>query len=309
MEIITYRELEKKEDIFLLLLKSFWLPASACWFQEYMKYETRIGDGPVGMCGIDSGRLVGFVGMMNIPTRTKQGEIENVGGIYMVAVRPSCMHQGIGKKLLNAAEEYMRKQGTRLSFLTTSRSIVAYNWYRKIGYEDVIEVDQLPHMYKYFRPSHKADKRQTTSKGYRIDIKKVQKLFDHHIRNRCGFVIRTTMDLKAREMVSIYNKKMSIAVDGGYALLRSSFDTVQFMEILARTQNAYKKLIKLAEAKARYASVAIYPFDPVALANFEKAGYRTDLGSYGVLMCKPLEGTSFYDLYDESFLLSRIDWF
>ncbi len=309
MEIITYRELEKKEDILLLMLKSFWMPITAPWFQEFMKYETRIGDGPVGMCGIDKGRLVGFVGMMNIPTRTKQGEIENVGGIYMVAVRPSCMRQGIGKKLLEAAEGHMRKQGTRLSFLTTSRSIVAYKWYRKIGYEDVIEVDQLPHMYKYFAPSHKADKKPTTPKEHRIDIKRVQELFDHHNQDRCGFVIRTTTDMKAREMEGVYNKKISIAVDGGYALLRSSFDTVQFMEILARTQNAYKKLIKLAEAKAKYASVVIYPFDPVARQTFEKAGYSYDLGSYGVLMCKALDGTSFYDLYDESFLLSRIDWF
>jgi len=299
MEIITYRELEKKEDIFLLMLKSFWMPVTARWFQEFIKYETRIGDGPIGMCGIDKGKLVGFVGMMNIPTRTKRGDIENVGGIYMVAVRPTCMRQGIGKKLLDTAEEYMRKQGTRLVFLTTSRSIVAYKWYRKIGYEDVIEVDQLPHMYK----------KPTTPKEHRINIKKVQELFDIYSQDRCGFVIRTTTDMKAREMEGVYNKKISIAVDGGYALLRTSLDTVQFKEILARTKTAYKKLIRLAEPKAKYASVAIYPFDPVAQQTFEKAGYLRDLGSYGVLMCKPLDGTSFYDLYDDSFLLSRIDWF
>lgn len=309
MKIITYRELENKEDIFLLMLKSFWAPMSARWFDKFRKYETRIGDGPVGMCGIEKGKLVGFVGMMNIPTRTKKGEIENVGGIYAVAVRPSCMRRGIGRKLLDAAEDYMRNQGTRLSFLTTSRSIVAYKWYCNIGYKDVAEVDRLPHMYKYFKPSHKPDKKPNTPKEYRLDNKKAQKLFEIYSQNHCGFVIRTMTDLKAREMDNVYDKKISLAVDGGYALLRISLGTVQFKEILARTQKAYKKMIKLAEAKAKYASVAIYPFDPVAQKIFEKAGYGRDMGSYGILMCKSLDGTKYYDLYDKSFLFSRIDWF
>jgi hypothetical protein len=164
-------------------------------------------------------------------------------------------------------------------------------------------------MYKHFKPSHKSDKKPNTPKEYRLDIKKAQKLFDSYSQNHCGFVIRSTTDLKAREMEGVYNKKISLTVDGGYAFLRTSFDTVQFMEVLARTQKVYKQLIKMAEAKAKYASLAIYPFDPVAQNIFEQGGYKTDMGSYGCLMCKSLDGTKYYDLYDKSFLLSRIDWF
>jgi len=309
MNIITYRELEKQDDIFLLILRSFGQAMAREWFHKYMKYETRIGDGPVGMCGIEKGEFVGFVGIMDIPTLTRYGKVENVGGIYGVAVKPTYARLGIGKKLLKAAEDYLRKQGTRLSFLTTSRSIVAYNWYRKAGYEDVKQIDRLPHLYKYLDPTRKTAKKGKVEKQHRIDIKHVQALFDQYCHKHCGFVLRTVKDLKAREMDGNFSKKLSIAMEDGYALLLNRYDSLMYVEILARNQKAYRELIKLAEAKAKYAMVALQPFAPGARRAFQKANYGADTGSYAVLMCKSLGDTSFNDLYDDGFILSELDWF
>ena len=309
MDILTYRELEHKEDIFILWLKSFGWPGSAKWLANFTKYDTRIGAGPVGMCGLIKGQMVGFVGIMTIPTRTRHGEIENVGGIYAVAVRPSYMRRGIGRKLLEASEKYLQGQGIRLSFLTTSRSIVAYQWYCDVGYEVVGSVESYPYMYKILNPSKSVKKKGMSVEKHRIDLEQVQKLFGWYGSKHCGFVIRGLKDLRAREMEGVFSRNLSITVDGGYALLKRSFGVIQHMEILARSMKAYTELIKLAGSKAKYAAVAIHPFDPKANKAFEEAGYQVDLGNYGVLMYKRLSRTTFEDVYDDSFMISRLDLF
>lgn len=309
MDIIAYRDLESKEDILLLLLKSFGWPGTAAWLANFKKYETRIGNGPVGMCGLIKGKLVGFVGIMTIPTRTRLGEFENVGGIYAVTVRPSYMCRGIGRKLLEASEKYLHKQGMRLIFLTTSRSIVAYKWYCEIGYKVIDIVDNYPYMYKIFDPPQAIKKEGTSKKRHKLDLKQVQGIWDWYGNKHCGFVIRNLKDLKAREMDGNFSKKLSVLVDGGYALLRSRCDTILYMETLARSQEAYRELIRLTEAKAKYAAVAIHPFDPKSQKAFKKAHYQPDWVGYGVLMCKPLAGTTFADLFDDSFIFSGLDWF
>ena len=309
MDIVPYRDLKIKEDVFILWLKSFGWPGSAGWLANFKKYETRIGNGPIGICGLIDGKLVGFVGIMIIPTRTRHGEIENVGGIYAVAVRPSYMRQGIGRKLLDASENYMRQQGMKLSFLTTSRSIVAFQWYCDIGYEVVETVDNYPYMYKTFNPPRSVNRKSRADKKNKLNIREVQKLFDWYSDKHCGFVIRNLRELKSREMADVFSKKLSIMVDGGYALLKSSCDAVQYKEILARNQKTYRELIKLAEAKAKYGAVAICPFDSKAQKALRKAHYLADFGSYAVLMCKPLAGTTFTDLYDDGFMFSDLDSF
>lgn len=309
MKIITYRDLKFKDDILMLWLKSFGWPGTPEWLTNFKKYETRIGDGPVGMCGLIKGKLVGFVGIMSIPTRTKHGEIEHVGGIYGVAVRPSYMRRGIGRKLLEASEEYLHQQGAKLIFLTTSRSIVAYKWYCEVGYKVVDIVDKYPYMYKIFNPPQAIKKENKSQKKHKFDINKIQKLWEWYTNKHCGFTIRSLKDLKSRGMEDVFSKKLSIITDGGYALLRSSCGTILYREIIARNQKVYRELIKLSEAKAKYAAAAVHPFDPKAQKVFEKSRYQVDLGGYDVLMCKQLTGKTFANFYDDSFMISRLDWF
>ena len=309
LDIITYRDLKVKDDIFILWLKSFGFNGTASWMEEYRHLEHWLGDGPIGMCGLLDGKLVGFVGIAEIPTRTKSGETEIVGGIHGIATRPGLRRQGIGRQLLDAAHEWLREQGHRLVFLTTSTSIVACEWYRKDGYEQVSAVDDYSYLYKVFDPARIAAKDRESDKQHRLDMNQPVELFEWFARNRCGFVDRTAKLLKARQGVGNFDRKLSLSVDNGYALLSSSLDCIRFCEILAKTKKAYRELIKLAEAKAGRAAVAIQPFDPKAVEVFRACGYTDDPGSFAILMVKSLDGTSFDDLYDDSFMISRIDWF
>jgi hypothetical protein len=80
-------------------------------------------------------------------------------------------------------------------------------------------------------------------------------------------------------------------------------------EILAKNQKTYRELIKLAEAQTEYGVLAFHPFDPNAQKAFIRAGYKSEPGNFITLMCKPLVKYKFADYYDDSFILSKVDWF
>lgn len=308
LEIVEYRDLRVQDDIFILWLKSFDFYASPAWLERFGKYEPALGNGPVGMCALLDGEFVGFVGIMQIPTRTKSGEIEMVGGIYGIATRPSVAHQGIGRKLLEESEKWLREHGCRVVFLTTSKSIVAHGWYASVGYTDVAAIDNYSYYYKLLK-RHLTDHRQKVPKAYRLNMQQVRDTFEWFTQDRCGFVIRHKDGLKAREMQGIFDSKVSLSVDGGYALLLRNPVAIRFCEILAHTKKAYTDLMRMAESLANEAVVSIHPFDPVAAEMFLRRGYTEDAGAYGTLMIKSLDGTRFEDLYDDSFMIARIDWF
>ncbi len=309
MDIVLYENLENKDELFILWMKSFGWPGTPEWLERFKRYETRIGEGPVGLCGLMDGELAGFVGVMIIPTRNRHGEVEKVGGIYAIATRPIYSRRGIGKRLLEASEEYLREQGAKLVFLTTSRSIVAYRWYCDAGYNAVEIVDNYPYMYNIFNPGREVDKDRKQDEKYKLDFDQIQNTFDWFVRNRSGFVIRDQKYLKAAEMIGAFTPKLSYSTDKGHAFLRSSCDTIQFQEILARDEQTYRELIKLGESRAKYAAAAIHPFDDKARKTLENLGYLTDRGNFGILMYKSLDGTKFQTLYDETFTISRLDWF
>jgi len=243
---------------------------------------------------------------MEIPTRTKDGEIEIIGGIHTIATRPSVSKKGIARKLLEEAEGHFRSRGIRLSFLTTARSIVAYKWYCNVGYEDVAVVDRYPYMYKVFTKPQKPLKRD---KMIKLDYKIVSSVFESYVEDKCGFVIREGSHYKSLEFLGAVDRKLSISVENGYAMLRNSCDTVRIGEILAKTKKAYRLLIRHIESMAKYGVMAVHPYDPAAQTLFRERKYREDPYDYDLLMVKSLADVRFDDLYDDTFMLSRIDWF
>ncbi|MFQ6002829.1 MAG: hypothetical protein ACE5KJ_03710, partial [Candidatus Zixiibacteriota bacterium] len=88
MNIITYRELEPKDEIMMLLELAFWWPISLKDLDELINMDIRLRNSPVGFCAVTDGRLAGFVGVMDIPTKTVNGKTEIIGGIWAVATNP-----------------------------------------------------------------------------------------------------------------------------------------------------------------------------------------------------------------------------
>ncbi|MFH1891250.1 MAG: GNAT family N-acetyltransferase [Candidatus Zixiibacteriota bacterium] len=309
MKIVPYCDLENKDDILVLWVKSFGWMATADWFEKLRKYDSRLSSGPIGMCGIVNGELVGFVGIMLIPTRNRHGEAEQIGGIYSIATRSSHRRSGIGRKLLNASEQYMRENGIRLSMLTTSRAIVAHRWYCDVGYKEVESMAKLPFLYKILHHSNKSLSAKKPASDVKIDLTKVSPIFDWYTRDKCGFVIRNQNDLKVRELDGLIDRKLSVAVDGGYALLLKSFDSIQYVEILARSKRAYRDLLRIAESRARQSAISYQVFDPKAQGVMLESGYKADYGTFDVLMYKPLGSEKFSNIFDKSFTISRLNWF
>jgi ribosomal protein S18 acetylase RimI-like enzyme len=310
MQILPYTELEDKSDIYLLWQKSFGWPATPDWHRKQLEQTSRLKGGPIGMCALEDGKLLGFVGIMTIPTRTKDRTIEQVGGIWGIATRPSARRRGTARKLLEESENWMRKHNYRIAMLTTSRAIVAHKWYESVGYKEIEKVNRLPFYYKLFSPPRNPEKYlRRINQAYDLDFKQVSKLFNRFTEKRSGFTIRTADDLKPVETLGVLSRDCSISTESGYLLARESTATIRVGEVFAESVASCRELIKFAEARAQYAVGVIHPDHPVVLETLEKMSYKSDPGSYDVVMWKSLDGTAFDDLYDGSFYLSRNDWF
>jgi ribosomal protein S18 acetylase RimI-like enzyme len=148
MKIVTYRELESKDDFMMLMELAFWWPTSPTKMEEMISSDIRLKDGPVGFCAVTDDQLAGFVGVMDIPTKTVEGKVEIVGGIWCVATNPDFSQQGICKTLMEKAHSYFRSQKYPFSFLSTIRTIIAYALYLKLGYREVDVVNRYLGAYK-----------------------------------------------------------------------------------------------------------------------------------------------------------------
>ncbi len=306
MRIVTYRELKDRSDIYLLWAKSFGFFCSSKWIDDWAPQDVRLMDSPIGFCAVEKGKLLGFVGVMHLPTRNKHGETETVGGIWAVATRPAQGRKGIGRKLLDAAENSLRQQGISLSLLTTSRAIVAYRWYAEVGYKEIEAVNRYPHFYKFPRRKPGARIRKGSSK---LDRARVLKLLHQQLRNRCGFTYRDETQMRLLELRGVINPTYCHVGEDSYFLANEALGTLQISEILAPTQKAYRDMIKRAESMTREAVYSRFVYNDKAIAAFQRAGYKSDPEEFHVAMWKSLDGTMFTDLFDKSFVMPRLDFF
>ena len=308
LKIVLYRDLEDKTDVMHLWAQSFvWLGTPAL-IDRWAEVGHSLKDTPIGTCGLIDGKLAGFVGMMEIPTRSKNGDVELVGGIWAIATRPSMARQGVGRKLLDAAEDYFRSRGIRLSLLTTSRSIVAHRWYTNVGYREIEVINQCRHYYKVFKPTV-VRKPKKIQKVEEFDRLQCIANFTRFMRDRCGFVYRAPHRFDYMEKVGNLTPGLSQTSAKGHVIASGQMGAVMVNEMIAVNRTHALEMIKWLERLAEYGVYYRFVFDPVVAAALDKAGYRSDTGAFDVFMCKPLGDVSFDDVYDESFTVSRGEFF
>lgn len=69
--------------------------------------------------------------------------VEDYGHIVSLAVRPEYRGRGVGRKLLEKAEETLRNRGVRIIILEVAVSNkIAYSLYRKMGYRVVSTLER-----------------------------------------------------------------------------------------------------------------------------------------------------------------------
>jgi GNAT superfamily N-acetyltransferase len=304
LEIATYGDLESKSSLLPLLEQAFGWPFNEREFNRFIKIDPRLKNGTVGFCALENGRVVSYVGAMDLATRTLDGAIEHAGGIYGVATLPGYTRQGFSTALFKATHEYFKGKGYRFSFLNTSPIIVAYSLYKKLGYSDVYS---YPSVYKVLNTTKATLPRTKTLK---LDLNKVLAIYDKYVRNKVGLVIRDRAYLEMLAKDKRLTKKGTVCNDKGYVVFRKEQYSTRILELVAQNKAEAVKLVKTIECKARGVVFARAVFDKTLRQIYLSRGYTFLDEGHSVFMVKPLETeTPFKQVYGQDFFQTQLDHF
>ena len=245
MEIVTYRQSESKDEFMVLMELGFWSPLSPTRFEKLMSLDVRLRNGPAGFCAVRNGKMVGFVGVMDIPTKTVDGNEVIVGGIYDVATNPAFAKKGICKALMDKAHQYFRKKKYPFSFLLTNRTIIAYPLYLKMDYVEVEKFSRFPMAYKVLRKDE-AEKKSHT----KMNPGKIYQIYREFVRGKTGLVVRQEDFITLFSQWKSFDDKKSIQEEDGYALLVEMRGSVKIREMISLDDQTYEKLVDQVESLA-----------------------------------------------------------
>ena len=303
MDIIPYTKLREKHRMLPLFHHAGHSPFD---YRRRGQGDYRIKEGYEGFCAVEGDELLGFAGLMEIPTQTVSGS-EAAGGIWGVVTDYTSGRRGVSTALMEASHQYFRERGFSFVFLTTYRSMVAHQLYRKLGYNDVDAVSKYPTAYCLVEPHETAlDSNVTTP-----DEDSVARLFAEFTSGYTGFVIRPKDYLRYVMGRGSVNPDLSIQVEGGYALVAKRLELIQIREIVARDPRVQAKLLRALERKSRGGAV----IDPVVtikglMEGYVARNYHTYRGRYNVVMVKALKrDISFEEAYGDTFFISSLEWF
>jgi predicted acetyltransferase len=304
MKITTYRELQSKNELLPLMDQAFEWPFNPAEFEEEIKDHPRLKDNPVGYAAIENSQLVGFVGVMDLATRTLDGAKETVGGIWGVATHPAYAKRGISTALMQRSHQYFTEKDYRFALLTSGRPLVAYAFYQKLGYQEMVA---FPSAYKVIEKRNKSTK--PSAKKTKLDWRKILKIHNQATEDLTGLVVRDKQYGKSLKTRKKIQPEKSVITDEGYALLKEQEGNVAVQEIIAITTEALGKLIDLIEEKATKTITDRIVLDEKTLNTYQSHGYMVLEDSFNVLMAKPLEKISFREVYGEKFYMSNLDSF
>jgi len=305
MKILTYRDLESKNGLLPLMDHAFRWPFNPQSFEKFVKIDPRLKNSHVGFCAIEGDKVIGFVGVMDLATRTLDGNIEHVGGVYGVATLPGYTRRGISTILMNRAHEYFGDKGYRFSFLTTGHTLVAYAMYTKFGYSDVVTSAST---YKVLEPKKAASYKKR--ENGRLDWDRILRIYNEFTKDKVGFVIRDKMYLRMLKKAERITAKQCIIDEDGYVIFRRDNGGIWIRELAASTVEEIEKLLMQIEEKAKAVVYDRVTTDARLLKIYSRRNYIIQKESHSIMMAKPLTANaSFKQTYGNEFYMSSLDWF
>lgn len=305
MNVLTYRELESKDGLLPLLDHAFNWIFDERQFNDFARVDPRLKNGPIGFCALEGSRIIGYVGVMDIATRTLEGTTERVGGLYGVTTLPGFTRRGVFTTLMAAAHEYFKQKDYRFSLLGTSPTLIAHGLYEKLGYKDAVE---YPSAYKVVR-----DKSSNTGLGGLVstfDPQRMLSIYRKATKTRTGLVIRDIAYLKMLRKVEGIKPKQCLVGGEGYVIFKEDKSTMWVRELIATNKKETEKLVAVTEQRAKAVVYNRAVIDEQLLETYRSRGYLVQEKGYSVMMCKPLKAEgSFTQVYGDKFFLTRLDSF
>jgi GNAT superfamily N-acetyltransferase len=303
MKVASFRELaEKGKTDALMVFFEELAPKKA---SKEWRFDPRTKDGPVGFCALDGNIVVGFVGVLDLKAKNIDGKVERVGGVYGVYTSPTHAQMGIATTLMEKAHQYFMEKGYSFSFLTTSRTIIAYNFYRKLGYEDAVD----------FCSAYKlVQKREAEKVGRReINWNKISKIYEKFSVDKTGFVVRDEGYLRWLAKPKSYRagikSKNILLGDEGYVIFRTEKEAAYVEEFVATNIAEMKRLVRLLEQQGKNCVYDRIVLDLRLLKTYQSMGYYVRPRSYVLLMAKPLADKIFRETYGGNFFMTNLDFF
>ncbi len=287
MDILTYDQIDDAQMSELTL---------ACFNHAYSREhiasmvaaDSRLPDWGGELYACENGKILGTVGLLYPRMKTSEGTIR-VGGIRNVCTRPSASRLGTARKLMEEAHRRMMEEGVRYSLLMTSRSLVAYDLYLKLGYKDV---HVYPTTFKKVEPKEaKLEFREKEDPDY------VKMLYSQSVDNLHGLTVREDdywQMAKARGWPNNDDVKLAYQDDEkvGYAMYHKRRKQLDCGELATRDQNSLVDILGSLEAIADREFIVIYYVNPNYHELLEGMGYTINKDNWSRVMMKDLESDS-----------------
>lgn len=305
MKVVAYRELESKDDLFPLIDQALWEYLNPIEFEQEIEADPRLKHSSIGYAAVQEGHIIGFVGVMDIVTRSVDRSEVKVGGIWDVATHPVYTRKGVATTLMRRAHEYFQEKGCQFSLLTSGRADIAHGLYKKLGYEVVLP---FPSAYKIIRPTKKPV--EATKGKMKPDWNRILRVYRQVTEDRTGLVVRSKKYMRMLGQRKIIQLEKTIQTEEGYMLLKEDEGKILIKEITASTKEETIRLIRKTEEKALKTVVDRAILLDTTMDAYKTEGYMTLTQSYGVLMAKPLaKSATFNGTYGNKLYLTSVDLF
>lgn len=274
-------------------------------FSDTIKIDPRLKNSPVGFCALENDKVIGYVGVMDLVTRTLEDTHEQVGGLYGVATLPEFTRRGVFSTLIVKAHDYFKERGYRFSFLGTSPALVAHHLYEKLGYADVVE---YPSAYKVV--GSKSRNAHVEGLASAFEPQRMLNIYNIATKRMTGLVVRDLAYLNMLRKVEAIKPRHILIEDEGYVVFRKEKATTWVRELIATGKKGTERLVTAIEQKTKAIVYNRAILDKTLLKVYRSRDYIIQEKGYAVMMCKPLTGdVSFTQTYGDKFFLSRLDSF
>jgi GNAT superfamily N-acetyltransferase len=304
MRIVPYDEINDPIGFAVVMGSAFGWPAPPERIAAKRKADPRYRD-PYGFGLLEGRTLAGFVGVLEVKVRMRDGSVATCGGIHHVMTRPGFERRGIARTLMEYCHDWFRSRGWPVSFLFTSRVLVAATLYDQLGYQNLPLVGNPPPT-AYLLRSLK--QRPARPKHTRLDYPRIEQLFARYGQGLTRFV-REPGWLKTRMKGWEDPPERLLVERSGYAYVEADKTVAGVSELVAANSVTRLRLIRRIEALNRPVTVWYVVADPALRRVLRSRGYYLRPRGFGRFMAVSLTDAPLSRLLSPRFYYSPLDRF